>query len=104
MASNERVRAAWNAAIKHLVTKGWANAPDPGDTWSEDWLEAMSAALDAADAFALTPAQREAEGMLAMLRQFSDDWARDSHRSSVRIVDDCMVELRAILARIDGGK
>ena len=101
MASDDRVRAAWNAAIKHLVTKGWQNAREPGDTWNEDWLKAMSAALDAADAFALTPAQKEAEGMVEVLRACVS--AEDETRYSL-IPARLSLLAREIIARIDGGK
>jgi hypothetical protein len=85
MANDDRVRAALNA---FRIT----SAEPPG--YSRIAMEniAMSAALDAADAVALTPAQREAEGMLEVLRGLA------------KLQGAALTSIPDILDRIDGGK
>jgi hypothetical protein len=98
MANDDRVRAALNA---FRIT----SAEPPG--YSRIAMEniAMSAALDAADAVALTPAQREAEGMLEVLRNMSKTLDLAECDSDVVIhAMNADANICEILARIDGGK
>jgi hypothetical protein len=87
MASDDRVWAACETYFGHMAGLSFKS-----EARRETQLAAMSAALDAADAVALTPAQREADGMLAVLRGLT------------KLQGHALASIPAILARIDGGK
>jgi hypothetical protein len=97
--ASDRVKKALGAFAEFYDWKigfyDWGTGAD----YSSNGHRAMSAALGAADAVALTPAQREAEGMLAVLRDLvlGDD-------APLWLFLIARQKALEILARIDGGK
>jgi phage-related baseplate assembly protein len=99
MASDDRVRAAVGVYVDKMEALHDAKYPDAYI------FPCMSAALDAADAVALTPAQREAEGMVTVLRNISKTLNLAECDSDVVIhAMNADANICEILARIDGGK
>jgi hypothetical protein len=92
MASDDRVRAAVGVYVDKMEALHDAKYPDAYI------FPCMSAALDAVDAVELTPAQREADEMLEVLRELC------GRTVSIQKSRDAFAKARAILARIDGGK
>ena len=102
MANDDRVRAAVAAYVDKMEALHDAQYPDAYI------FPCMSAALDAADAVALTPTQMEAEGILEVLRVLITADGRSKEKTDDNFVLNdfraAFTKARAILAHIEGEK